>query len=307
MTNIDDLFKKNKRLRIIPEEFIEKLPAIQRNQFYILNRLIKEAELKGESFAASKTNYNLIEKIREALREDLLSGDYKEAVKVFSNEFKKQIDSNDKYFTKISDDYTGLAGEEAVKIIQRQTVQNLIQDTITKDFLNPVEGVLNSAISSGAGFTETLKNLNEFIEGNEETAGGIARWAKQLAHDSFANADRAYGNAVSDELELEFYLYAGDEIQTSRCFCLERYGKFYHWKEIAEWGRGENVGNCGFPWAGMNRDTNENTIFNYAGGYGCLHSIAGVSIFDVPEEDVRRNVDNGNYEPSKYEKEVFRL
>jgi hypothetical protein len=307
MTNLEELLKKNKRLRKIPTEFIKKLDAIQRNQYFILNSIMKDAALSGGNLIPSKANFMLIEKIREALKEDLLTGDYKEAVKIFSGEFSKQMESNDSYFSKISDDYNGVAGEQAVKIIQRQTVENLIQDTITKDFLNPVEGVLSSAVSSGAGFTETLKSLNEFIEGNEDEAGGIKRWAKQLAHDSFANADRAYGNSVSDELELEFYLYAGDEIQTTRCFCLERYGKFYHWKEIAEWGRGENVGNCGFPWAGMNRDTNEDTIFNYAGGYGCLHTIAGVSIFDVPEDVVRRNVENGNYEPSKYEAEVFNL
>ena len=42
-------------------------------------------------------------------------------------------------------------------------------------------------------------------------------------------------------------------------------------------------------------------IFNYAGGYGCLHTVAGVSIFSVPKEDVMRNVDNGNYQLSPVE------
>lgn len=307
MTAIDELLKKNTRLRTIPGNFVKKLKSVQRNQWKILDSIIKDMELKGTSISPIRANLLLIDKIKESLYEDLLKGEYKDAVKEFAAEFKKQVDYNDNYYTKISDNYNGLLGEDVVNRIQKVTVTNLVEDTIKTNFLNPIEGTLTSAVASGAGFNETLSMLNDFIEGNEDEAGGIQRWAKQLAHDSFANSDRAYGNAVSDELGLEFYLYAGDEIQTTRCFCLERYGKYFHWKEIAAWGRGDDVGSCGYPWAGMNRDTTEDTIFNYAGGYGCLHSISGVSIFDVPEDVVRRNVDNGNYEPSEFEKQEFEL
>lgn len=307
MTAIDELLKKNTRLRTIPGNFVKKLKSVQRNQWKILDSIIKDMELKGTSISPIRANLLLIDKIKESLYEDLLKGEYKDAVKEFATEFKKQVDYNDNYYTKISDNYNGLLGEDVVNRIQKVTVTNLVEDTIKTNFLNPIEGTLTSAVASGAGFNETLSMLNDFIEGNEDEAGGIQRWAKQLAHDSFANSDRAYGNAVSDELGLEFYLYAGDEIQTTRCFCLERYGKYFHWKEIAAWGRGDDVGSCGYPWAGMNRDTTEDTIFNYAGGYGCLHSISGVSIFDVPEDVVRRNVDNGNYEPSEFEKQEFEL
>lgn len=308
MSPLERLLKKNKRLRDIPDDFIKKLGKVQKKQFLTLITILNDMSKKGEAISATDIkNFLLVDKIKQDLKDDLINGDYKEAVKEFSTEFGKQMDFNDEYYSRLSDKYKGDVAEEAVKRIQKSTVENLIKDSVEKDFLKPLESILNNAVASGSDFTETLVRINTFVEGNEDEYGAIEKYAKQLAHDSFANADRAYGNAVADELELEFFLYAGDEIQTTRCFCQERHGKFYHWKEIAEWGRGENVGSCGFPWQGMNRDTNETTIFNYAGGYNCLHSIAGVSIFDVPKDDVQRNVDNGNYEPSEFEVEEIGL
>lgn len=305
MSPLERLLNKNKRLKTIPDSFIERLKLIQRGQFTLLVAKMKSAQLKGEALSTSKANFQLIEEVKNVLKNDLLTGDYYDNVKQFHDEFDKQKKANNGYYDTISKEYSTEVGDAVVKQIQKQTVQALISDSVDTSFLTPLEGILTNAISSGAGFVDTIKYINTFIEGDEESYGAIQKYASQIAHDSFANSDRAYGNAISDDLELEFYLYAGDEFPTTRCFCAERHNKYYHWKEIAAWGRGENVGSCDFPWQGMNRATNETTIFNYAGGYNCQHVIAGVSTFSVPSEDFIRNVENGNYNPSEYEREFF--
>jgi hypothetical protein len=71
---------------------------------------------------------------------------------------------------------------------------------------------------------------------------------------------------------------------------------YFHRNEVAGWGRGEGVGECGFPWAGMFKGTNEATIFVYVGGYNCQHSLLPVSEAIVPPEDVARAKSKGYIE-----------
>lgn len=251
-------------------------------------------------------NLKVIDSIREFIHDELIKSDYTNAVRDYAKEFDKQAGLNKSYYTKeFNSDFSTVVADAAVKQTKKAVVQALITDSVSAGFLTPLENTLNVAVQSGASFSETLQSIRDFVEGNSDVDGAILKYSKQLAHDSFANADRAYNSAVSDELGLEWFLWAGGEIATSRCFCIERHGKYYHYKEIEAWGAGDNVGDCGYPWAGMNRATNAQTIFNYAGGYGCLHTVAGVSIFSVPKEDVMRNVENGNYSLSPVEAEFF--
>jgi len=296
------------RLITVPDAFLERLPAVQRRVFEKLLERLSKLQTKDGNILFNSENKRIIESLRTYIHDELLSTDYPKAVKNFSDEFITQGNLTKSYYQSAFDTtFSTALAESSVKTIQKSVVRSLITDSVEANFLTPLENVLNIAVQSGAGFTDTVKNIREFVEGSDTTDGRILQYSKQLAHDSFANADRSYNAVVSDELGIEWYLWAGGEIATSRCFCIERHGKYYHRKEVEMWGRKEGLGDCnvGDGWAGMNRNTDEKTIFIYGGGYGCLHTVAGVSIFDVPKEDVRRNVDNGNYTPSKVEAEYF--
>jgi len=253
---------------------------------------------------------NFVSELSDFLHNELLDSSYTDSVKSFVSEFDKQKDLTQKYYSsEFNTDAVSAIGDRAVKAIKSEVVESLITDSVKTDFLKPLEGLLNNAINSGSGFNETLKNIRDFVEGNEDVDGAILKYSKQLAHDSFANSDRAYNSAVADELDIEWFLWAGGEIATTRCFCEKRHGKYYHYKEIEAWGRQEDLGDCRTDngWAGMNRGTDEKTIFTYGGGYGCLHTVAGVSLFSVPKEDVQRNIDNGNFEPTEVELRLLGL
>ena len=294
------------RLIKVPDAFIERLSPIQEQIFKKL--LAKLAALKQVNgmIVPSLENLKVIDSIREFIHDELIKSDYSSAVRDYAKEFDKQAGLNAAYYTKqFNSEFSTVLADAAVKQTKKAVVQALITDSVQVNFLTPLENTLSVAVQSGAAFSDTISAIRDFVEGNSDVDGAILKYSKQIAHDAFANADRAYNSAVSDELEVEWFLWAGGQIDTSRCFCIERHGKYYHYKEIEAWGRGEDVGECGFPWAGMNRATDAQTIFNYAGGYGCLHTVAGVSIFSVPKEDVMRNVDNGNYQLSPVEAEFF--
>lgn len=289
-----------------PDNFISALKTSQRKLSEFIQSKIAQFERAGETITPSEANFLRVEELKaEALEYLKEKTNYKKVVKEFSSTFDEQKKENKEYFNTFDQEFSTTVSDRIVRNIKRDTVKKLISDSIidSKIFL-PLGETLDFAVANGAGFQATLTLIRDFIEGSEDPDSGvILKYSKQLAHDSFANADRAYGSAVADELEMEWFIYGGGLVDNTRCFCLERHNKFYHYKEVEAWGRGEDVGECGYPWKGMNRDTTEKTIYQYAGGYNCLHSIGAVSIFDVPKEDVQRNVDNGNYVPSEFEKE----
>lgn len=287
-----------------PDNFIRDLKTSQRKVSEFIQSKIAQFERAGETITPSEANFLRVEELKAEAREYLKEKtNYKKVVKDFSSTFDEQKTDNKNYFSTFQEEFSTTVADTITSKIKRDTVKNLLSDSIDQNFLKPLGNTLDFAVSNGAGFKETLTLIRDFVEGNEDVDGAVLKYAKQLAHDSFANADRAYGSAVADELEMEWFIYGGGLVDNTRCFCLERHNKFYHYKEIEAWGRGEDVGECGYPWKGMNRDTTEKTIYQFAGGYNCLHSIGAVSIFDVPKEDVQRNVDNGNYTPSEFEKE----
>ena len=99
-------------------------------------------------------------------------------------------------------------------------------------------------------------------------------WVKEL--------DEKAKQAFSDSME--FFLYQGRPIKTTRSFCRDRLNKYWHRKEIEEWGRNASCA----PWKGMHKGTNDVNIFLLRGGYSCRHGFLPVPRISVPPEDLER-------------------
>lgn len=309
MTVRELIEEKSKRLKEIPDKLLSSIEKSQKKIYDELIGLI--SKLKRDStgnIIPGKENFKIAAKIVEDLKQVVYSSDYVAAVTDFAAEFDKLKPLNDKYFSSAFHDFTNVTlADDILQNSKTQIVKSLIAGAIEPAFISPVDKLLNDAIASGAGFVETVKQLRAYVEGGKTNAGQeidgkLLHYAKQLAHDSFAISDAKYTNTISDSLGAEWYFYDGTEVAASRCFCLERKGKYFHYKEIESWGRGENIGGgCGFPWAGMNIDTNETTIYLYRGGYNCLDSLMIVSIAIVPKQDIERAMSLGLFEPSEFE------
>ncbi len=83
-----------------------------------------------------------------------------------------------------------------------------------------------------ADFTRGMKNL---IEGSSETEGALRNYWRQYAYDSY-NAVREVSNLhYANELGLEWFVYTGGVIQTTRRFCEKRNRKVFSRKEAEGW------------------------------------------------------------------------
>jgi len=112
-------------------------------------------------------------------------------------------------------------------------------------------------------------------------------------------SDRSYTSAVSEDLQAEWFLYAGNTIKTSREFCVERHNHYYYYKTIEDWSHED--------WSGKIPGTNEKTIFTTAGGFSCRHSIIPVSINIVPRKVILDAIENWGFRPTDFEKRELDL
>jgi len=286
------LKEKNARLESIP---LELQTVVQKQEKKVLRDIIaqlnKLTTVNGQ-IKIDSANIRVITEITDELKSILLNDDYLKAVKSFASEFEIQAGLNDDLIKKGFGAFESpVASELYIQTAKRSAVDALVGAPIDANFIKPIQGLLENAVVNGASINETMDSISLFIEGNPEVDGKIIKYAKQITNDSFAIADRSYTSILSDSLDNEWFYYAGSEVSKTRCFCQQRVGNYYHYKEIEAWGNGENLGDCNTgdgTWQGQIQGTNSATIYSYLGGYNCMHSLIPVSEASVPDSDIER-------------------
>lgn len=308
MPTIKSLIKqKNIRLEEVPSALLTEMERLQKKMFTDLISILDTIEKQGGFLVASAENLKKLASLTDEIKSELFGNEYSDIVEAFVNEFDVQKVLNDEILKKEFETFESSSlAEEVLNKSKSDAIDALLGSPLDTEFLKPLDKLLTDSISTGSSWKDTVNAIQEFTTGNAEVDGKLMQYSKQVAHDQFAFSDRAYTNAVADELESEWFLYSGGEIATTRCFCLERHEKYFHYLEVEKWGRGEDLGECksGDLWAGAVPSTNEKTIFIYAGGFNCNHSILPVSVFNVPADVIQRNIANGNYQPSEKELEL---
>ena len=183
-------------------------------------------------------------------------------------------------FKKLADQYVGMVFdnynpkvelyEAILKTNIETTVDNLIGSGIRENFKNAITQVLKENISGQSSRTQLNKVLRQFIEGNPDEKPFLERYIKQTTNDSLMGFQREYIQTVSDDLDLNYYFYAGTLIADSRPFCQARTGRYYTKEQVQSWA---SLGD----WQGRMAGTTKITIFTNAGGYNCRHTIWPVS------------------------------
>lgn len=295
MPSFESLLKeKNERLESIP---LDLQTVVQKQQREVLNnvlsKLSKLTTVNGQ-YKIDAQNIRIISEISDDLKKVFLNDEYLKAVRDFSKEFEIQATLNSKLIDKgFGETATPVASEIYIQTAKRSAIEAL---QATDQFIKPIQSLLENAVVNGATVNETMDSIRAFVEGSNGVDGKILKYAKQITNDSFAIADRSYTSIVSDYLSNDWFYYAGSEVENTRCFCAERVGNFYHYKEIESWANGDNLGDCnigGGKWAGMISGTNSATIYSYLGGYQCMHSLMPVSEAVVPDSDIERAKDLG--------------
>ena len=298
MATLDNLIdNKLTRINSVPDAFVDATTGTQVELLKEVQTLISELETSGGAFVYSEKNISILESINTRLTSAVFNDEYTSSLTSYISEFEKQADLNNGIFAKQFDGFETIAIYDTIKNNSIKSAVDLFAvDSFASTITKPITEQLNQAIINGGSITDTIKAVNNFIVGTDEVDGVMLNYVKTNAYDAFAIYDRTYSQAVYNELGAEWFVYSGKSRDTSRCFCVERSNKFYHKKEVEAWGRMQDLGECrsGNGWAGMRKGTNENTIFSFAGGYNCDHTLMAVSQSIVPKDVISRNKKKGN-------------
>lgn len=291
------LVTKLNRLDSIPKKF---LTDVEKAQYQILDDILAQiSKLSLDSNGLIKMttgNLKIADAINEKLSEVFLKSDYVEAVTDFATSFDIQKNVTDKYFEKAFPDFESSEFADGVfNAVKKNAVESLAQSTVTTKFLEPLKQQIDQIVTSGMDFKDATKLIREYAIGDGENVGKLLQYSKQIAYDSIAKADRAYTSAIADDLGSEWFYYAGGLIPTSREFCIKRDQQYFHYLEVESW--------ASQSWQGKMENTTAQNIYENLGGYNCNHALIPVSIDQVPENVIRRNERNGNYQPTKFDVE----
>lgn len=294
----DILAAKDRNLARVPDAFADRMVLAQREMLAEVTALLGALDREGSTIMVTRSNLIKANEITNILSQLFKGGEYFKAVEKLADEFDQQAALTDKYFDFAEPDFSVPPIADEIFLTRKAgAIDLLLGDGVSANVSIPVRRELVNAVTSGASYTDTLRSLRNLIEGTPDRDGVLSRWSRLIVSDTFAMTDRSYTATIGEELGYEWFLYAGGIIDTTRPFCKEHNGRYYHRKEIEKWPSD--------PWQGMMYGTNEKTVFITAGGYNCQHSIMPVSVFVVPKPDIDRNIANGNFEPSVVEQRLI--
>ncbi len=300
-SNIEDIILK------AVGDFNAGLEKSQVTAYNKLIALIKDLKLDARgNIKSTAENIKLLRSINKAMEDTLLTDTYKKRVANYVGEFSKIQGAQAVYFNTIKKGFDGVAVLESIKT---QSIENVIS-TLTESglqeyFTNPIKNIITRNITTGGSYAALQEELRTYILGSEDIDGRFLRYTKTITTDSIRDFNSTYNDGISNYLGLDFKKYTGGLKDTSRAFCIERNGKYFHLEEIKAWGRGEkccglklpDLKNGGPSWDGMRKGTNESNITTFRGGNGCNHQFIGASTAIVPEEVIKRAEDKGYYKP----------
>lgn len=168
--------------------------------------------------------------------------------KKFSNELLKTADFSKEYFESLG------FSKKTIENISKQT--GFISKGIGIDKKgNFIKGGYLDRLGQAANVRDELKNfiinqvstktnLRDFqrgfknlVVGNKDLglSGELVKYHRQFSFDMFTQTGQVADNFYAEQLDLNFFVYAGTLIVTSRCFCIKRKGMTFHRDDLKKW------------------------------------------------------------------------
>jgi hypothetical protein len=280
-------------------QFDKQLPAIEKKMFNELMLLVKQ--LKTNSAGRIETtveNLKLINTIKNKLNKIILNNTYLKEVASFSKAFNSIAGYQDSYFTKIG----SIPNKRLLGELSKMSIDGLIDGltgagldrTLSADIIDE----LKKAVISGSDYSDLVTQL-QAIKSTPANEGLLARHSKTYARDAINDFMGQRNKLIGDDLGLEWFMYVGSNLTTTREFCEHLTKKKYvHKSEIPKILSGdidghhcEIYGKTGLP-KGLIADTDPDNFTMYRGGWNCGHQLVPVSEKAVPDDVKKKLAEN---------------
>lgn len=277
----------NKLLNTIDDgidTFLAKLPEVERDTYNRLLVLIKELELKDGNIQNNLRNIKLISVIKQEMEKMVLSESYLEGVTELVDVYDAIEELQNSYFAELSDKFKPKpVYAELKKLAIEDTVSLLTENGVGSAVSDEINSMITDYITTGGSYADMHDAIKEALIGIEDKPGALSRYSKQVTTDALNQYNGTVTKAMTDDLGLEWFMYVGSNIDTTRPFCKAMTDlKYYHKSEIPSILNG-NINGKKVSLAGLYEDTTPENFQRLRGGYQCRHSIFPVSYAVVPE------------------------
>lgn len=268
-------------------KFAASMNRVQNKLYEELLLVIKSLEVDSEGYILqSAANRKVLAEAEAKIYEIFGSNLYQGAVESYVFQIPQIDELNQKYFTTIP---KFKENKQFLKSLQNQTIKTVekyvLQDGLESQVISPLSQILNQNVNSGGKYSGFLQQIRDYVIGNDKVEGRALSYSRTFLRDSMFTYSRTYQQSVTTDLGLEFYLYSGGAVDTTREFCLDRVGRYFHHKEVEKW--------ASLTWAGKKAGTTESSIFLFAGGWNCGHELIPVHESIVPRDVIERSLQNG--------------
>lgn len=269
--------------------FIRGIDKTQQVLYDKFLKLFKDLELDADGYILNnQINRGILQEAGRVFNQSIREANFKQTVEDFAGTVYEIDGANEEYFSTLSSAFK--PNRAFISSLQRQTITNienlLLNSGLESQVKGPLLTILSQNINSGGSYSGFLEQLRENILGMENE-GKLMRYSRGIMNDSLFQYSRAYQQSVTSDLGLEWYMYSGGITEKTREFCADHSEEFYHQAEVEAWASED--------WTGQIAGTTESSIFIFAGGWNCRHSIIPVDISIVPQDVIQRNIDSGNY------------
>lgn len=271
----------------------EAAKAKQAPLYKQLLQLVKGLETNGDNLVNSVKNFSTINKIKAALERAIVDKSYTEELKKFAQSYNDIAELSNQYFSKVASEFSP---KKALKVIRQTaietTLNNLTEAGLQVGVTNGLQKILVQNITQGGSYADMTEQLRNYMLTNNTGEGALERYVKTYATTAINQYSAEYNKSIADDLGLEWYMYDGSLLETSREFCKHAVKmKYIHVSEFpallegdfGSYGKVEVSDNTGLP-AGMLPGTDKNNLVRRRGGYFCGHQMIAVSDVVVPEK-----------------------
>lgn len=278
----------NKQLKTIDNgisSFVDGLPETERKVFDKVMELVKDLTTADGSIENNAQNIRIIARIKAELEGIVLNNDYLQKVSDFTKVFNDVGNLNSTYFSEIADNFSPKPLLEEIKKLNIDTtVSDLTESGIGSAYTDGIRDLLETNITTGAKYTDLVSGLRDFIIGKDGEDGKLVKYARQISTDALNQYNGQYIKSVSSDLGLNWYMYIGSNLETTRPFCKALTQKKYiHESELSSIVNG-NIDGKKVSTAGLYPDTTAANFFQLRGGYNCGHQLYPIPSGLVPKE-----------------------
>lgn len=299
---IQDIVNKKQEYIDNSRNNLEK--SVVKMQETLLNKVIEDIlpqlDTKNGKILNTVNNLRLIEKL-DKIYNTFNINTQANVVKSIGVSLQGLNKFNNNYFTELAlDDITKKRFDSVVKSTNNQMNASVgidksgninkggFLDSFVNDktLLTELKQMVVRGVTGQQNIANFKNEIKTKITGNDKVTGGFERYYKGFAYDIFQEYDRAYGQNMANEFNLNHAIYQGGLINGSRDFCRDHEGHVYTRDEISQFGKwtyakAEHIEKFKDPGAQegipsyIEKFPNYNP-FIHCGGFNCRHQLSWI-------------------------------